>query len=92
MKTITTAILAIMSLQCMAQNIRPFGHIDIGVTAGSTGIGVDVFTPVSDIVRMRTGVNVMPRFSQTVNFGVDVGITDDEDVKQYYMDNIRAFM
>lgn len=47
--------------------------IDASVTMGTTGIGVDVAVPVSEVVKVRTGFTWMPRFHATMNFGVKVG-------------------
>ena len=77
---------------CIAQDWKPFSTFDFGITAGSTGVGVDVAMPVFRNVQVRTGVTFVPKFYKTMNFGVEVGMTDDAQTKQYYMDNIRQFM
>jgi hypothetical protein len=48
-----------------------FNHLDLGVTLGTTGIGLDAAMPVGDYVKLRTGFEVMPRFNYDMNFGVE---------------------
>ena len=38
-------------------------HMDVGVNAGTLGIGIDVAVPVGNYVRLRAGYNYMPRFT-----------------------------
>jgi len=48
-----------------------FNHLDLGVTLGTTGIGLDAAMPVGDYVKLRTGFEVMPRFNYDMNFEVE---------------------
>lgn len=48
-------------------------NVDASVTLGTTGVGVDVAVPLSNVVSVRTGFTWMPRFHATMNFGVQVG-------------------
>ena len=50
-----------------------FHHLDVGVTLGTTGLGVDVSMPVYDNVCLRTGFNYMPRVEVPMTFGIQVG-------------------
>jgi len=52
-------------------------HLDISLTAGSTGIGFDFAMPIGDMVQVRAGATFMPRFEKTMKFGVDVGGTKE---------------
>ena len=54
-----------------------FQHLDASVTLGSTGIGVDVSSPVGDYVNLRAGFDFMPHFHYNMNFDVQVGETKD---------------
>lgn len=56
--------------------------IDASVTMGTTGIGVDVALPISEVVKVRTGFSWMPRFHATMNFGVKVGNQQDTEEEQ----------
>lgn len=46
-------------------------HMDVGVTAGTMGIGIDLAVPVGDYVRIRAGYSYMPRFTINSNFRVE---------------------
>lgn len=53
--------------------LRPFEHLDLGVTLGTTGIGIDAAMPVSEWLQLRTGFSFMPKFDYHMSFGVQVG-------------------
>ena len=42
--------------QFVTQEYKIFNHIDLGVTAGSTGIGLEASSPVGQYLHVRTGV------------------------------------
>lgn len=44
---------------------------DLGITLGSTGVGVEVSAMPTSFMRVRTGVDFMPRFNVPLNFNVD---------------------
>lgn len=50
-----------------------FNRLDISVTGGSTGVGIELGTPVGNVVRLRAGFDIMPRFEKMMNFGIQVG-------------------
>lgn len=50
-----------------------FDHLDLSLTAGSTGIGFDLALPVGSDFRLRLGGAFMPRFNYTMHFDVLVG-------------------
>ena len=68
-KILFSFALAVVTLTSQAQNM--FNHLDLGVTLGTTGIGLDAAMPVGDYVKLRTGFEVMPRFNYNMNFGVE---------------------
>lgn len=68
-KILFSFALAVVTLSSQAQNM--FNHLDLGVTLGTTGIGLDAAMPVGDYVKLRTGFEVMPRFNYDMNFGVE---------------------
>lgn len=61
-----------VSISGMAQKDY-FNHLDIAVTAGTTGLGVDLATPVGEYVQVRTGFSYMPRIEMASHFRVQVG-------------------
>ena len=68
-KILFSLAFATVTMASQAQNM--FNHLDLGVTLGTTGIGLDAAMPVSDYVKLRTGFEVMPRFKYNMNFGVE---------------------
>ena len=55
-----------------------FTRLDVSLTAGSDGLGLDVATPLGDYVQLRTGFAWMPRFETTVTYDVGIGEGEGE--------------
>jgi len=49
-----------------------FNHLDVAVTAGTTGIGVEVASPIGKYVQVRTGFDYMPHINVNMDFGIQV--------------------
>lgn len=62
--------LSLASAAVNAQEQKPFNHMELGVTLGTTGIGFDVAMPVIDRVWLRTGFSYMPRVEVPMTFDV----------------------
>ena len=62
-------------------------RLDLGVTLGTDGIGVDLSAPVvENWVNVRAGFTYMPRFNATMHFGFEAGdasMTQDERDEQF---------
>ena len=52
---------------------KVFQNLDVSVTAGTTGIGIDVASKIGNNVQLRAGYEYMPRFKQSIYFPVEVG-------------------
>ena len=50
-----------------------FQHLDVSVTAGTTGIGIDVASPVTEWAQVRAGYEFMPRFTKRMKFDLTIG-------------------
>ena len=50
-----------------------FQHLDVSLTAGTTGIGIDVASPIGKYFQLRAGYEFMPRFKKTMSFGLTIG-------------------
>lgn len=76
-KTIALLGLCLLASGARAQFLSEenglFNHLDVGVTAGTTGIGVELASPVGNYLRVRTGVDYMPHFNYKMNFGITLG-------------------
>lgn len=82
MKKLILAITAIASFNMMTaeaqQDVRIkdsniLNHLDLSITAGSTGIGFDLTAPIGDYVKLRTGLSAMPRFDLPTTYSIQVG-------------------
>ena len=59
---------------------KVFQNLDLSVTAGTTGLGIDVASKIGDNVQLRAGYEFMPRFKKSIYFPVEVG---GQPAKQY---------
>ena len=50
-----------------------FKHLDLGVEVGTTGLGIQLSTPLSTFARLRTGFTYMPGIEVPMTFGIQVG-------------------
>ncbi len=57
-----------------------FQHLDLSVSAGTTGIGIDLASPVGEYFQLRAGFDYMPRFTAKMKFDVMIG---DQPARQY---------
>ena len=48
-------------------------HLDLSVTAGSTGIGLELSSPITDLFQVRVGYEFTPRITKKVKFNVTMG-------------------
>ena len=49
-----------------------FKHVDVGLTLGTTGIGLEAAAPLTDFMDVRAGFTWMPRMEVTMNFAIQV--------------------
>lgn len=66
-----------------------FNHLDLSVTAGTTGIGIDVASPIGDMFQLRGGFAIMPRVNYKMHFTVQVG--DDPATSQSKFDRLNNY-
>ena len=50
-----------------------FQHLDLSVTAGTTGIGLEVSSPITDWVQVRAGYEFTPHITKKLKFNVTMG-------------------
>lgn len=88
--TILSLIILISSASAHAQSAdadksnSAFSHLDISLTAGSTGVGVDFSTPISSWLSVRAGASTTPRINMPSTYKLQVG---DQPEKQKYDKN-----
>lgn len=49
------------------------GHLDLGFELGTTGLGIQLSTPVASFATVRTGFTYMPGIEVPMTFGIQVG-------------------
>ena len=65
-------------------------HLDLSVTTGTTGLGVDVASPLGDRFRLRAGFSFMPHFSRVLHFGVQVGQKTAEQTEEEFNEQSQS--
>lgn len=63
--------------------VKPFSHLDVSLTTGSTGLGFDVSMPINNMFSVRAGYAFMPHFIHTMHFGVEVGEDPEESQRKF---------
>jgi hypothetical protein len=69
--------------------IKIFNKLDLAVTAGSTGIGLELSSPIGNYVQIRAGYDFMPRFQKTMTFQVQMA--DDSYSQRLYETDRAAY-
>jgi len=94
---LTTALFACMEFTASAQQVKNvsedcgvFHHLDASVSLGTTGIGIDVSSPVGNYVNLRAGFDFMPHFHHNMTFGVQVG--DDPKESDYKFGRLSGLL
>lgn len=87
---VSVATTAAQAQSSSAISSRPFEHLDLSLTAGTTGVGFDLAVPVNDMFQVRAGFSMMPRFEVDMNFGVQVG--DDPATSQSKFDRLSGLL
>lgn len=54
-----------------------FQHLDASINLGTTGVGIELSSPMGDYFQLRGGFSIMPKFHHNMTFGVQVGETND---------------
>ncbi len=61
------------SAQMDKQPWDKFNHLNVGVTLGTTGLGVEASMPINNYLWVRSGLSFMPRFEVPMTFEIQVG-------------------
>ena len=70
------AMPAVAQVDSLKTNLFP--HLDLSVTAGTTGLGLELSMPINKTFGVRTGYQVMPKFHYNMDFAVQVGDTPED--------------
>ena len=55
-----------------------FQHLDASISLGTTGVGVDLSSPIGNNFQLRAGFSFMPKFDYRMNFGVEMSEHNDQ--------------
>lgn len=75
-----------------------FQHLDVSLTIGTPGIGLEVSSPVTEWAQLRLGYEFMPRFTKTMGFDMTINgqparSYDEEGNRQETrFDKLKEFM
>lgn len=75
-----------------------FQHLDVSLTVGTPGIGLEVASPVTEWAQLRLGYEFMPRFTKTMGFDMTINgqparSYDEEGNRQETrFDKLKEFM
>lgn len=75
-----------------------FQHLDVSLTVGTSGIGIEVASPVTEWAQLRLGYEFMPRFTKTMGFDMTINgqparSYDEEGNRQETrFDKLKEFM
>ena len=82
-RLVLSIFVAICGLSASAQgssqetDYHVFNHLDASLTLGTTGIGFDLATPVTNYAQLRVGYAFMPSIHKSMYFDVQVGDTPE---------------
>ena len=62
--------------------VAPFSKLDVAVTGGTTGIGIDFATPLNNSLRLRGGFTIMPHFEYDMDLPISIGEDDERKYDQ----------
>lgn len=62
----------------LSEDWRLFNHLDLGITAGVSGLGIDLEAPISEQFKVRAGLSYMPDVETRGKFEIIVGKKKEE--------------
>jgi hypothetical protein len=73
--------------------LKIFNKLDLAITAGTTGIGLELSSPIGNSVQVRAGYDFMPRFQKTMTFQVQMADNDySRELYETDRDAYNAYM
>lgn len=69
------AVAALVAVQAVAQSTKKYfpEHLDLSLTAGVPGVGLELTAPVTSWMKVRTGFSYLPAIEVPMHFDVMVG-------------------
>ncbi len=78
------------SAQVDSQPWDKFNHLNVGVTLGTTGLGVEASMPINKYLWVRSGLSFMPRVEVPMTFGIQIG--DDPAASKNKFDRMASVL
>ena len=75
-----------------------FQHLDVSLTVGTPGIGLEVASPVTEWAQLRLGYEFMPRFTKVMGFDMTINgqparsYDEDGNRQETRFDKLKNFM
>ena len=69
----TALVLLSMQARAQSEEWKAFRHLDLGLSVGTTGYGLELAAPVCDFLKVRTGINYLPSVEVPMHFDIMVG-------------------
>ena len=75
-----------------------FQHLDVSLTLGTPGIGIDVASPIGNYVQVRAGYEFMPRLTKRMSFEMTINgqpaksYDEDGNRQETRFDKLNEFM
>ncbi len=69
-----------------------FDNLDVAFTLGTTGLGLEVATPITKWTRLRVGFDGIPKFNLPMNFDVATYAGEDADNTENNFDKVKDIM
>ena len=75
-----------------------FQHLDVSLTLGTPGIGIDVASPIGNYVQVRAGYEFMPRLTKRMSFEMTINgqpaksYDEDGNRQETRFDKLKEFM
>lgn len=69
-------LVAVASGVTATAQLKVFNHLGADLSLSTTGIGIELSSPITDYVQMRAGVSFMPGFSFNSDFDANVRVAD----------------
>lgn len=69
---------------------KPFEHMELSLTGGTSGIGLELATSLGDYVKLRSGLSYVPAIKVPMTFGIQVG--DDPTKSQSRFNNMSKML
>lgn len=69
---------------------KAFNQIDLGVSLGTTGYGLELSTPIASFAKVRTGFHYVPRIEVPMHFGIQVG--NDPEKSQTKFEKMQGLL